>query len=132
MAMTLPDELLTLLRQASPCFIATTMPNGSPQMTQTWVDTDGEHLMINTVEGYQKTKNVARDPRVAVSVIDPARSSRYYEIRGRVIASTTQGGEEHIEALAQRYLGRSYPRYGGADQVRVILTISADKINVMG
>jgi PPOX class probable F420-dependent enzyme len=130
--MTLPDELLILLRQASPCFVATTMPNGSPQMTQTWVDTDGEHLLINTVEGYQKTKNVARDPRVSVSVIDPARSSRYYEIRGRVIASTTQGGEEHIEALAQRYLGRSYPRYGGPHQVRVILTISADKINVMG
>jgi len=130
--MDLPDELLTLLRRASPCFIATTMPDGSPQMTQTWVDTDGEHIVINTVEGYQKTKNVARDPRVAVSVIDPARPSHYYEIRGRVVASTPHGGEEHIEALAQRYLGRPYPRYGGSGQVRVILTISADRINVMG
>jgi PPOX class probable F420-dependent enzyme len=129
---TLPEELLSLLRRASPCFIATTMPDGSPQMTQTWVDTDGEHVVINTVEGYQKTKNVARDPRVAVSVIDPARPSRYYEIRGRVTNSTTHGGEDHIEALAQRYLGRSYPRYGGSEQVRVILTISVDKINVMG
>jgi PPOX class probable F420-dependent enzyme len=129
---TLPAELLTLLHGASACFIATTMPDGSPQMTQTWVDTDGEHVLINTVEGYQKTKNVARDPRVAVSVIDPTRPSRYYEVRGRVVATTTAGGEEHIEALAQRYLGRSYPRYGGADQVRVILTISADKITVMG
>jgi PPOX class probable F420-dependent enzyme len=129
---TLPEELLTLLGQASPCFIATTMPDGSPQLTQTWVDTDGEHIVINTVEGYQKTKNVARDPRVAVTVIDPARRSRYWEIRGRVVASTTDGGEDHVEALAQRYLGSPYPRYGGADQVRVILTISADKINVMG
>jgi PPOX class probable F420-dependent enzyme len=128
----LPPELLTLLRGASPCFIATTMPDGSPQMTQTWVDTDGEHLVINTVEGYQKTKNVARDPRVSVSVIDPSRPSRYYEIRGRVVASTTDGGEEHVDALAQRYLGRPYPRYGGQDQVRVILTISADKVTVMG
>ena len=51
--MKLPEELLTLLNQASPCFIATTMPDGSPQMTQTWVDTDGEHIVINTVEGYQ-------------------------------------------------------------------------------
>jgi len=128
----LPDELLVLLRGASPCFIATTMPDGSPQLTQTWVDTDGSHIVINTVEGYQKARNVARDPRVAVSVIDPARPSRYFEIRGRVIASTTQGGTDHIESLAQRYLGGPYPWFGGRDQVRVILTISVDKLNGMG
>jgi PPOX class probable F420-dependent enzyme len=130
--MQLPDELLTLLRRASPCFIATTMPDGSPQMTQTWVDTDGEHIVINTVEGFQKLKNVARDPRVAVSVIDPGRPSRYFEIRGRVVASTTEGGAAHLESLAQRYLGRAYPWFGGRDQVRVIVTISAEKVNVMG
>ena len=61
----LPGELLKLLNRPSPCFIATTMPDGSPQLTQTWVDTDGEHILINTVEGYRKTKNVQRDPRVA-------------------------------------------------------------------
>jgi len=130
--MQLPDELLTLLRRASPCFIATTMPDGSPQMTQTWVDTDGEHIVINTVEGFQKLKNVARDPRVAVSVIDPGRPSRYFEIRGQVVASTTEGGAAHLESLAQRYLGRAYPWFGGRDQVRVIVTISAEKVNVMG
>jgi PPOX class probable F420-dependent enzyme len=130
--MQLPDELLTLLRRASPCFIATTMPDGSPQMTQTWVDTDGEHIVINTVEGFQKLKNVARDPRVAVSVIDPGRPSRYFEIRGRVVANTTEGGAAHLESLAQRYLGRAYPWFGGRDQVRVIVTISAEKVNVMG
>jgi PPOX class probable F420-dependent enzyme len=128
----LPAELLSLLRGASPCFIATTMPDGSPQLTQTWVDTDGEHIVINTVEGYQKTKNVARDPRVAVSVIDPARPSRYFEIRGRVLSSTTEGGAAHIDSLAQRYLGGPYPWYGGRDQVRVILTISVDKLRSMG
>jgi PPOX class probable F420-dependent enzyme len=124
----LPDGLIALLRQPSPCFVATVMPDGSPQMTQTWVDTDGEHIVINTVEGFQKVRNVERDPRVAVSVSDPANPSRYYAIRGRVINATTEGGAEHIEALAQRYLGAPYPWYGGRDQVRVILTISADKI----
>ncbi len=132
MTIFLPDELLALLRGASTCFIATTMPDGSPQLTQTWVDTDGEHIVINTVEGYQKTRNVARDPRVAVCVIDPDRPSRYFEIRGRVVESTTDGGEAHIEALAQRYLGGPYPWYGGRDQVRVVLTISVDKLNRMG
>ena len=130
--MNLPEGLITLLRQPSTCFLATVMPDGSPQMTQTWVDTDGEHVVINTVQGFQKIKNIERDPRVAVSVSDPASPSRYYAIRGRVVNATTEGGAEHIEALAQRYLGAPYPWYGGRDQVRVILTISADKIRVMG
>jgi hypothetical protein len=96
------------------------------------VDTDGEHLMINTVRGHQKLKNVQRDPRVAVNVCDPSRPSRYYGVRGQVIGTTTEGGAEHIEALAQRYLGTPYPWYGGRDQVRVILTIRADRIRKMG
>jgi PPOX class probable F420-dependent enzyme len=127
--MNLPDGLITLLRQPSPCFITTLMPDGSPQLTQTWVDTDGEHVLINTVQGFQKVRNVERDPRVAVCISDPANGSRYYAVRGRVTGMTTEGGADHIEALAQRYIGEPYPWYGGRDQIRVILTISADKIS---
>ena len=130
--MDLPDELIALLRGTATCYIATTMPDGSPQLTQTWVDTDGENVVINTVQGYQKAKNVERDPRVAVSVSDPANPSRYYTVRGRVTATTTEGGAEHIEARAQRYLGSPYPWYGGRDQVRVVLTISPEKMHAMG
>ena len=130
--MDLPEDLIALLHQPSPCFVATVMSDGAPQMTQTWVDTDGEHVLINTVEGFQKLKNVEHDPRVAVSVADPARPSRYYEIRDRVVDVTTQGGAEHIEALAQRYLGAPYPWFGGRDQVRVIVAIKADKIHRVG
>jgi PPOX class probable F420-dependent enzyme len=130
--MDLPDDLIALLRRPSHCYIATLMPDGSPQMTQTWVDTDGEHVVINTVEGFQKDKNVRRDARVAINVSDPDNPSRYYEIRGRVTHTTTDGGTEHIEALAQRYLGAPYPWYGGRDQTRLILTITADKVRSMG
>jgi PPOX class probable F420-dependent enzyme len=130
--MELPQDLIELLRQPSPCFIATVMPDGSPHMTQTWVDTDGEHVIINTVQGFQKVKNVGRDPRVAVIVSDPANTSRYFEVRGRVTATTTEGGAEHIETLAQRYLGGPYPWYGGRDQTRLILSITADKIHSVG
>jgi PPOX class probable F420-dependent enzyme len=128
----LPEDLIALLHQPSPCFVATVMPDGSPQLTQTWVDTDGKHVLINTVQGFRKVKNVERDPRVAVTVADPAAPSRYYEIRGRVVNVTAEGGAEHIEALAQRYLGGPYPWFGGRDQVRVIVTISADKIHRVG
>jgi PPOX class probable F420-dependent enzyme len=130
--MDLPEGLVALLRQPSLCFVTTLMPDGSPQMTETWVDTDGEHVLINTVQGFQKVKNVERDPRVAVSICDASSSSSYYAVRGRVVDVTTDGGAEHIEALAQRYTGGPYPWYGGRHQIRVILAIAADKIHAMG
>jgi PPOX class probable F420-dependent enzyme len=128
----LPEGLIALLHQPSICFLTTVMPDGSPQVTETWADTDGEHVIINTVQGFQKLRNVERDPRVAVAIADPADPRRYYAVRGRVVKITTEGGAEHIEALAQRYIGAPYPWYGGRSQVRVILTVSADKIHGAG
>jgi PPOX class probable F420-dependent enzyme len=130
--MDLPPGLLALLALPSLCFIATTMPDGSPQLTQTWVDTDGKHILINTVEGFQKVRNVERDPRVAVSVADPADTRRYFSVRGRVVDATTEGGAEHLNKLSQRYLGMDYPAFGGGGQTRVILTIEADSVHQSG
>ena len=130
--MNLPEGLIALLRQPSLCFLATVMPDGSPQVTQTWADTDGEHVVINSVRGHQKVTNVERDPRVAVNVCDASGPARYYAIRGQVIGITAEGGAEHIETLAHRYLGTPYPWYGGRDQVRVILTIQAATIHQSG
>ncbi len=107
------------------------MADGSPQTTETWVDTDGTHVIVNTVQTHQKMRNIERDPRVSVAVCDASELSRYFAIRGRVTKSTTHGGAEHIEVLAQRYTGGPYQWYGGRDQVRVILTISVDKIHSM-
>jgi PPOX class probable F420-dependent enzyme len=132
MTTNLPDDLVALLRQASPCFISTVMPDGSPQLTQTWVDTDGTHILINTVDGFRKVKNIRRDPRVAVAVSDPANPSRYYAVRGEVLSITAEGAAEHIEKLSQRYLGTPYPWYGGRDQTRLLLTIQANSIHAMG
>ena len=120
------------MQEPAICYIATTMPDGSPQLTQTWVDGDGEHVLINTVQGFQKIRNIERDPRVAVTVSDPDNPSRYFTVRGRVLSISPDGGVEHIEKLAQRYLGTPYPWYGGRDQVRLILTIEADKVGGMG
>ena len=126
--MTLPDALLDLLRRPSPCFLATLMPDGSPQMTQTWVDTDGRHVLVNTVDGHQKVRNMRRDPRVAVNVADPDDPSRYYEVRGRVVEVTEDGAREHIDELSQRYMGRPYPWFGGRDQVRLLVRIAPEKV----
>jgi PPOX class probable F420-dependent enzyme len=124
--MTLPDSLLDLLRKPSPGFLSTLMADGSPQVTETWVDTDGEHVIINTVVGYVKVRNVERDPRV------PENPFRYIQVRGEVVSMTTEGGTESIEALSQKYTGQPYPWYGGRDQQRVILTIAAKSISGQG
>ena len=128
--MDLPAGLLELLRSPAPCFIATLMPDGGPQMTQTWVDVDDAgRIVVNTVAGFQKVRNVERDPRVALNIADPANPSRYFGVRGRVVAMTTDGAAEHIEALAQKYLGGPYPWFGGRDQQRVVLTVEADTVH---
>ncbi len=129
---TLPADLLALLRAPSPCYVVTTMPDGAPQVTQTWVDTDGTNVIINTVEGFQKLRNIARDPRVAVAIADPRNPFRYFQVRGRVVGTTAAGGAAHIEQLAQKYTGGPYAWYGGREQVRVILTIEPEKISGMG
>jgi PPOX class probable F420-dependent enzyme len=124
--------LLALLRRPSVCYISTLMPPGSSQVTQTWVDTDGEHVLINSVQSHVKTRNIERDPRVAVAVFHPDDPARYFQVRGRVLDVTTDGAVEHIETLAQKYLGKPYPWYGGRDQVRVIFVIEPERIGGMG
>ncbi len=126
--MQLPERVLDLLRHRGITYLATLMPDGSPQLTQTWVDTDGEFVIINTVEGHQKVRNIRRDPRVAVTVADPQNTRDFVQLRGVVDHESTDGAADHIEVLSQRYLGEPYSWYGGHDQVRVMLYIRVDKI----
>ena len=124
----MPEELVKLLRRPVLCYLATTMPDGSPQLTQTWVDTDGEHVLINSVLTHVKTRNIQRDPRVALTVTDPDQQRSYFQVRGRVLEVRTAGAVEHIVELSQRYMGRPYPWFGGRDQVRVVFVIEPERI----
>jgi PPOX class probable F420-dependent enzyme len=127
----LPDDLVALLRTPAIGFIATSMPDGSPQLTEVWLDTDGEHVIVNSVTTHVKVRNIERDPRVAVAIADPSDPSSYFQVRGRVVRRTTEGGAEHIEMRSRKYSGAPYPWYGGRQQVRVILTIEADRVSAM-
>ena len=79
--MELPQELIDLMKQPSTAYIATLMPDGSPQLSQTWIDTDGQYVIFNTPEEFQKARNLRRDPRIAITVSDPAEPSRYYAVQ---------------------------------------------------
>jgi PPOX class probable F420-dependent enzyme len=108
--------------------LATLMPDGSPQVSVTWVDSDGEYVLINTVEGRVKSENMRRDPRVAVSIADAGNPYRQAMIRGRVAGDTHEGAEEHINRMAKKYLKlETYPRTR-KDEKRVIFKIKPEKV----
>lgn len=108
--------------------IATLMPDGSPQATVVWIDTDGEHIIFNTAEGRVKTENIRRDPRVAVSVFNTDSPYENVTIRGRVVELSHDGADDHIDRLAKKYMGVDvYPgRASNPDEKRVIVKIAPD------
>jgi PPOX class probable F420-dependent enzyme len=121
------EQVSRLFQDKNFGFLATLMPDGSPQVTPIWVDTDGKHMIINTAQGRLKQKNVSRDPRVAVSVADHANPYNMVAVRGRVVQQTTNGAE-HIDKMAKKYLGLD--RYPGRipGEKRVLLKIKPDKV----
>lgn len=127
----LPEDVVSLLRGRNPCFVATVMPDGSPETTETWVDTDGTHVVLNAVEGFPNVENVRRDPRISLAIGDASWPGRYVAVRGRVVEVTTHGAAEHIETLARRYLGRPYP-WHRPDQTRLILRIAPTAVHRQG
>ncbi|MDP9358701.1 MAG: PPOX class F420-dependent oxidoreductase [Chloroflexota bacterium] len=132
MPVALSPGLQQLLREPAHCQIATLMPDGSPQITQVWGGTDGEHILVNTAEGRQKVRNVRRDPRVGVNVVDPGNAWRLASIRGRVVDVTTEGADQLIDDLAKKYMGvDSYP-FRTPSEVRLTFKIAPEKVNEMG
>ena len=127
MSVTLTENQAALLREKHFAELVTLMPDGSPQISPVWVDTDGTNVLINTATGRLKTRNIERDPRVAVAVLDPASPyERVLNIRGRVVSVSPEGADDHIDSLAKKYMGvDSYPGRNPAEQ-RVILTIEVD------
>jgi len=132
MAAQLSPGFQKLLREPAYCEIATLMPDGSPQITQVWVDTDGDHILVNTSQSRQKTRNVQRDPRVAVNVVDPKNAWRIASVRGRVVDVTMEGADELIDRLAYKYIGQEKYPFRQPGDVRVILKIAPEKVNETG
>lgn len=123
----LPAEVQRLAKDKTYATVVTLFPDGTPQAQLTWVDTDGTHLLVNTSQGRQRTRNVRRDPRVSVLLVDPQNPFQTAEIRGHV-AEIVEGDEPraHIDELSERYTGGPYAN--PIESPRVILKIVPDKI----
>lgn len=111
--------------------LTTLLPSGQPMTHVMWVDADGEHLLINTEVHRQKFKNITRDPRVTVMVVDRQNPYHYAEVRGRVV-NIVKGPEarEHIDKLSDKYVGTPYANPITSE--RVILEIAADRQRLNG
>jgi len=123
------SEVTTLLEGKNFAFVATLMKDGSPQITPTWIDLEDNIILVNTAEGRVKHKNVSRDPRVAVSIVDEKNPYNMVTIRGRVVEQTTIGADEHIDKLAKKYLSvDKYPFRSPTTEKRIILKIKPENI----
>jgi len=136
MAILIPDTHRDLLQTPVHAILTTMMPDGAPQSSIVWVDYDAEYVLINTTLERQKGRNMRKNPKVAVLVIDPWDSSRWIEVRGKVIEMTQDGAEAHADKLTQRYTdkmrfyGEIYPVEQKQKETRVIVKIEPVKVSL--
>ncbi|PWH11718.1 MAG: PPOX class F420-dependent oxidoreductase [Anaerolineae bacterium] len=125
----IPEKYHDLLKDETRAFLflATIMPDGSPQVTPIWFNHDGEHILINSAKGRVKDRNMRARPQVAMVIQDPNNPYRYLQIRGRVLEISEEGGLQHINTLALKYTGRPWQTNPG--EIRVIYKIRPEKID---
>lgn len=127
--MTLDEQVIRLAKERNLATVVTLMPDGQPQALPTWVDTDGEYVLVNTEPQRQRAKNVARDPRVTVLIQSATDPWDWAEVRGHLFDTVDgQAARDHIDELSEKYVGTKYRNAVGPNG-RVILRIAADKVN---
>jgi PPOX class probable F420-dependent enzyme len=127
--MPLDADVVRLAKGKNLATVVTLMPDGQPQALLTWVDTDGEHVLVNTEPQRQRARNIRRDPRITVLIHSTDDPWDWAEVRGRVVGTETGGqARKHIDELSRKYVGSDYRNPVGP-QGRVILKIAADKVN---
>ena len=124
----LSDKAKKLLSGKNFAFVATINKDGSPQLTPTWIDTDGENVLINTALSRQKHKNVTRDPRLTIGVFDISNPYDYVSITGKVTKQLTgKEADAHIDKLSLKYRGEPKYRRWDPNEKRVILVVRPTK-----
>lgn len=128
----IPEKFLDLFQKKTFAQLATLMPDGSPHVSPVWVDYDGHRVVINTAKGRVKDRNMRRDPRVAIDLLDPDNPYRHLSIRGRVTEITEEGADQHIDKLTKKYIGQDRYPYRGPSEVRVIYKIEPLSVHPLG
>jgi PPOX class probable F420-dependent enzyme len=127
----IPESVHDLLSDKTRAFVylATIMPNGSPQVTPIWFNMDGDYILINSAKGRVKDRNIRRCPLVALCIQDPANPYRYLQIQGKIVEITERGAARHIDALAYKYLGKEKYPYSQPGEQRVRYKVQILKVD---
>ena len=130
----IPESHSDLLKDEKRAFVylATQMPNGSPQVTPVWFNTAGDYILINSAKGRIKDKNMRARPVVTLCIQDPTDAYRYLQVRGRVVEITEAGADVHIDALAGKYTGVFTYQHHQPGVTRVIYKILPEKVDAHG
>ena len=125
---TLPDLAKSWLDDPEHAVFGTVLPNGWPHLSVVWIARDGDDLLVSTVKGRRKHRNLERDPRVSVLVYPKENPQSYVEVRG-FATMTEEGGRELIDRFARKYRGLDrYTMDDGTDNVRVVVRITPEKV----
>jgi len=128
----IPEKYADLFQKKAFASLSTLMPDGQPQVTPVWVDFDGKHVLVNSAKGRVKDRNMRRDPRVSMALIDPDNPYRHLQVQGRVVEITENGADQHIDKMAKKYLGQDKYPFRQPGEVRVIYKIEPDRASTMG
>jgi PPOX class probable F420-dependent enzyme len=128
----IPDSHLDILGKKAFGHLATVMPGGAPQSTPVWVDYRDGQILVNSSLSRRKHKNIDSDPRVAISITDPDNPYRCLMVRGRVTQITTEGADEHIDAMARKYLGQNRYPFRQPGEQRVLYYIEPENVSTLG
>jgi len=132
MADVLSEKSRALIARPVLASLATLNPDGSPQITPLWVDLHDDDVVFNTAQGRRKARNLERDARVAVTVIDPDDQYNVVAFQGTVIDVTTDGANAQIDAMAKKYLGVDLYPMRGEGEVRIRVIVRTDHIAMQG
>jgi PPOX class probable F420-dependent enzyme len=133
-AVTVPDALKDILAWESKALahIATIGPDGGPQSSPVWFDWEHSQLIVSLYDSSQKMRNLRRDPRLSVSIVDPANVYRYVEIRGTAVSFQPDTDLDFITKMAGKYLGLDHYPWHEEGQVEVTVTIKPTRITGIG
>lgn len=111
MTLEIPESHRDLINGPRVAALTTLMPDGQPQTTVVWCNFDGNHVLVNTMRGFRKEKNMRVNRKVTLLCYDPRQPLRYLEIRGTVVEMTEEGAMDHLDGLSELYTGRK-PYFG--------------------
>jgi len=128
----IPASHQDLLESKALAHVATIGPGGEPQSNPVWFGTQDGHILFSQTTGRQKYRNLQRDPRIALSIVDPTNDYRYLEIRGRVERIDPDPDNAFINSMAKKYMGQDvYPWHQPGDE-RVVVVVRPRHTTEMG